>query len=333
MTQLSVHTVRGDTVESTHRVSVAVCDATGTLRARSGDVERRTFLRSAAKPFQALPLVLDGAAERFAVSDEELALACASHSSEPRHVAIAKVWLERLGLTEDDLACGPHQPLSLDFTVTEPGVEIAQPERPLTRATNNCSGKHTGMMALALHHGWETAGYHLPEHPVQQRVEAELREWAGITPEEVGRGTDGCGVVSFAISLRATAAAMARLATADTDAPRRVVGAMMRHPELVGGIGRLETALMATYTERLIAKVGAEGVYVAGIRDLGLGLALKVEDGSNWAAVVSLIAVLERLGLDPPPSSVLPQFAERPVLNTRDEPVGAMRAVGEIEVS
>jgi L-asparaginase II len=294
-------------------------------------VDRRTILRSAAKPFQALPLVLDGAAERFAVSDEELALACASHSSEPRHVAIARGWLERLGLTEEDLACGPHPPLSRDFTVTEPGVQIAEPVGPMTRAASNCSGKHTGMMALALHHGWETAGYHLPDHPVQQRVEAELREWAGITPDQVGRGTDGCGVVSFAISLRATATALARLVTAEADAPQRVVGAMMRHPEMVGGIGRLETELMQSYPGRLFAKVGAEGVYITGVRDLGLGLAMKVEDGSNWAAVVALIAVLDQLGLDPPPSSVLPQFAERPLLNTRFETVGALRAVGAVE--
>ncbi len=336
--QLVVEAVRGEVVESRHRVSVAVADAGGRLIAWSGDPELVTFLRSAAKPFQALPLLEDGAAARFGISQEELALACASHSSEPHQVELVRRFLERLGFSESDLACGPHRPLSADFALPEEGRQpwrtaSAKPEVPLTPLASNCSGKHTGMLALARHHGWPARGYHEASHPVQRRCHASLAKWTGLAAAGIPEAVDGCGVVTFAVPVRALAAAYARLGASPEPAARAVVAAMTSQPGLVAGSGRPCTALMSAYPGRVLAKVGAEGVYGAAILERQLGIGLKVEDGHNWAAVVALWAVLDQLGLDPPPSEILPRFAQLPVRNSRGEVVGALRASGRLHLA
>lgn len=331
MCALRVESTRAGIAESAHRISLAVTDAEGGLVASSGDPDHVTFLRSAAKPFQALPLVEDGVVERFALAGEELAIACASHSSEPGHLAIVRHWLERLGLSEDDLACGPHRPLSRDLAHREPGLKIDEPARPWTRVTSNCSGKHTGMLTLALRHGWPTEGYHREGHPVQQRVEQAFREHAALSATEVGRGVDGCGVVSFAVPLRAMARAFASLVASDGEAERTIVRTMVGNPYLIGGTGRPDSLLMELYEGRVLTKVGAEGVFGAALVDRGVGLALKVEDGNAWAALVALVTILAQLGLEPDPRRRLPHLAVRPVVNTRGEQVGELRATGEIE--
>ena len=337
MPDLLVRTYRGGVLDSEHRVSAAVCDPDGTLVARSGDPERSVIMRSAAKPFQALPLVADGAAERFAVTDEELALACASHNSERRQVAIVAGFLARIGCTEDDLACGPHRALIGDFSVplgdTRPAdeVEIAPP----SRLASNCSGKHTGMLALARHHGWDTAGYHVAGHPVQHRVKQVLAHYAGLAPGDLVEGVDGCGVVAFALPLVHMARAFGAFAADTAAAPSRIGGAMTGHPEHVAGHWRLCTEVMhdlsaEAHPGRVLAKVGAEGVYGAALIERQLGIALKVEDGGDAAAMPALVAVLQQLGLEPPAGSPLQRFAELAVLNTRWEPVGVTRAEGEL---
>jgi L-asparaginase II len=321
---------------------VAVVDAGGRLVAQAGDPDFVTFFRSAAKPFQALPLVEDGAAERFDVTDPELALACASHNSEPAQVAPVRGFLARLGLAESDLACGPHRPLAVDLAL-EPSVgrsggqAVAQgvrrsarpPVRP-TRLASNCSGKHTAMLALALHHGWPTRGYHEAGHPVQRRCKQVVAHWTELPGSVIGEAVDGCGVVTFAVPVKALALAYARLGVSDGPAARRVVGAMMANPHLVAGRGRPCTALMRAYPDRVLAKVGAEGVYGAALPEQGLGIGLKVEDGHPWAAVVALWAMLEQLGLDPPPRLTEPLFAEIPIRNTRGETTGSLRAAGKL---
>ena len=334
MSDFLVRAYRGGMLDSEHRVSAAVCHPDGTLVAAAGAPERLVITRSAAKPFQALPLVADGAAERFAVSDEELALACASHNSERRQVEIVAGWLGRLGCGEHDLACGPHRALIGDFSVpvgtTRPAdeVEIAPP----SRLASNCSGKHTGMLALAQHHGWETAGYHVTGHPVQTRAREALAGCAGLAPDALGEGVDGCGVVAFALPLRSMARAFATIATVGDDASRRVVRAMTKHPEMVAGHRRLCTELMQAYPGRVLAKVGAEGVYGAALLDRQLGIAIKVEDGSSPAAMPALVAVLDQLGLERPAGSPLGRFAELALLNTRWETVGVMRVEGELSI-
>jgi L-asparaginase II len=332
MTDFLVRSYRGGILDSEHRVSAAVCLPDGTMVAVAGDPGRAVITRSAAKPFQALPVVADGAAERFAVSDEELALACASHNSERHQVDVAARWLERIGCAEDDLACGPHRALIGDFSIplgdTRPADEVDV--APPSRLASNCSGKHTGMLALARHRDWKAAGYHLGGHPVQDRAREMLAHYAGLAPGALGESVDGCGVVAFALPLSNMARAFAGIVADTGDAPRRIVRAMSGHPEMVAGHRRLCTEVMQAYPGRVLAKVGAGGVYGAALIDRQLGIAIKVEDGGDAAAMPALMATLEQLGLERPSGSSLDRFAELPVLNTRWETVGVMRSEGEL---
>jgi len=328
MTDFRIEATRGDLVESVHRVSVAAVRADGTLVAAAGDPSLVTFWRSAAKPFQAMPLLEDGAADALAITPAELALACASHSSEPRHLAVADGLLRRIGATAADLACGPHPPLS-------PAVaeRVIREGIALTPLWSNCSGKHAGMLALARHHGWPLAGYTRPDHPVQRRIFAAVAHWTGMAPAAIGTATDGCTAVTFALPLGAMATAWARLGASAERGPARLRAAMAAHPELVAGRGRLCTELMAATGGRVLAKVGAAGVYCAAIPELGLGIALKVWDGDSESASVALLAVLEgvlaRTGLERvyDPAAVA-RHGARPVLNTRGAAVGSVRAAG-----
>jgi L-asparaginase II len=324
-----VQVTRGDLVESRHRLTIAVADATGRLVAWSGDPQTVTYWRSAAKFFQAVPLVADGAADAFGLGAEELALACASHNGEERHAALARGMLARAGAGEDDLVCGPHS--SLAESVAK--AMAARGERP-TKAHNNCSGKHAGMIAAGRHAGWGSEGYHVPSHPVQRRCLDEVARWTGIPVDGIPHGTDGCGVPSFAVPVASMAAAYARLgaAVAGDDVPtvpaasvaavRRLVAAVRAHPYLLAGTGRLDTELLEATRGRIIAKVGAEGVYSATIPDMRIGLALKVEDGSTRAAVPALLALLDQVA-----PGVVPELREQRipgVRNTLGQMVGAL---------
>src|SRR6266496_379141 len=218
-----VESHRGTILESRHRVHVAVVDTNGRLVAHAGDPEYRTFWRSAAKPFQALPLVEDGVAERFGLSRQDLALACASHSSEPAQVALVREFLQRVGCSERDLLCGPHRPLS-DAVASDYETRGVR----LTAVYSNCSGKHTGMLALARHHGWPTEFYARIEHPVQQRCLESVSRWTDVPREGLGIATDGCGVATFALPLRNMALAWARRGI--RDARRRIPHLASRIP-------------------------------------------------------------------------------------------------------
>ncbi|MDH3498400.1 MAG: asparaginase [Gemmatimonadota bacterium] len=330
MSTLRIEARRGQAVESAHRVSVAVVDAEGRRVAAAGDARFPTFMRSAAKPFQAMPVVADGAAARFAITSAELALACASHNSEWRQVEIVEGLLTRIGCKESALACGPHRALALDLGVHLAGESRPDDLWPAGRLASNCSGKHTAMLALAVSKGWPTDGYHRAGHPVQERCRGEVARWMDLRPEQIGEGIDGCGVVSFQVPLEAMALGFARLGVSDEPAAMAVRGAMLQHPELVAGRRRLCTAAMQAYPGAVIAKVGADGVYGVTLPTRGLGVALKVEDGHPRATMVALVAVLERLELAPSPRETLSRFAEFPLVNTRDEPVGVMRASGDL---
>jgi L-asparaginase II len=330
MTDLRIEATRGDVVESVHRVSVAVVQADGSLVAEAGDPRRVTFWRSAAKPFQALPLLEDGAADALGLTTEELALACASHSSEPSHLAVAEGFLRRIGATAADLACGPHIPLSpaVADRVTREGIA-------LTPLWSNCSGKHAGMLALARHHAWPMAGYTQPGHPVQGRILAEVARWTALPVTGIRTATDGCTAVTFALPLTAMAGAWARFGSAAAPGPGRLRSAMVAHPGLVAGTGRLCTELMAAGRGRVLAKVGAAGVYCAALPELGLGVALKVADGDSAAAAPALLAVLgallARAGLGRE-SDFFPIEARvgHPIANTRGITVGVVRAAGTL---
>jgi len=343
---MRVEQIRGGVVEAVHEVHVAVVDSTGGLVARTGDPELVTFWRSAAKPFQALPLLEDGAAARFGLTSEELALACASHSSEPDQVARVRELLGKIGCSERDLLCGPHPPLS---------DRVAQDYQTrglrLTAVYSNCSGKHAGMLALARHHGWPTEFYTRLEHPVQQRCLAEVSRWTEVGVGDIRTAVDGCGVVCYGLPLRNMALAYARLGNAEFGMRKaelagevargttpaapfrtphsalRIVEAMLRHPDLIAGEGRPCTEIMRAHPGRVIAKVGAEGVYCALLTQERLGVALKVADGHAVASALAMAAVLEELGLRPRPAGL----TTRPNVNTRGETVGELRVKGGLE--
>jgi L-asparaginase II len=287
---------RGERIESEHRVAYAVADATGRLVEAAGDVDRAVFPRSAIKPLQALALVESGAADRFAISEQELALACASHSGEPAHVALVQAWLARLGLDASALECGAHPPLHAPSA-----RHLAAEGRSPERVHNNCSGKHAGMITVACHLGEPIAGYSGADHPVQRLIAGTLCDMTGLA-ELPAPAIDGCGVPTWPIPLGRLAAAMARFAHPDglpagrPGACARLRAAMLAHPHLVAGTGRACTEIMVVAPQVLV-KTGAEGVYVACLLDQRLGLALKVEDGAARAAPVALLALLEALGV------------------------------------
>ena len=318
-----VEVTRGGRVESCHVVHVAVVHATRGLVAVAGDPAFVSFVRSAIKMFQALPLVEDGAAERFDLTAPELALCTASHNAEPFHLAAARAILFKAGVGEDALACGPHLPM---FAAA---ADALQRDGVAPRGIhNNCSGKHAGMLALARAHGWPIDGYHQLDHPVQRRVLDTLSHWSGIDSDRMHIGIDGCGLPTFALPLDAVALASAKFAAAPGgSAAARIVTAMTRHPEYVAGTDRLCTALMRVASGRLFAKTGAEGYYCAGAPSEGLGIALKVEDGAKRAAEPALLAVLHACNLlSSRELATLIKFAQPQVLNTRNEVVGEVRA-------
>ncbi len=329
---MRVEVWRGALIESRHRVRVAVVDGDGHLRAVAGDVDEPVFARSAVKPLQALPLVEDGGLARFGFVEPELALTCASHGGEPRHVETAMSMLARIGVEPEALACGPQAPTHAPSAVALQAAGIAP-----SRLHNNCSGKHAGMLALASMHGWPLNGYERAKHPVQRRMLGTISQWTEVPVDGIGTGVDGCGVVTFAVALRSLAGAFARVAAAARrvtaePAAAQVVGAMTHHPGMIAGEARLCTALMQVTEGRIFAKYGAEGVYCAGVPGAELGLALKVEDGSRRAAEVALLAVLRVLGvLGEEEMAALSAYAEPDVTNTRGEVVGRIRADVDLE--
>lgn len=293
-----------------------------------GDPGQPTYPRSAVKPLQALPLIESGAAGRFGLGDEELALACASHAGQPGHVARVAAWLARIGLDGTALECGAHWPSSV-----EAARALARQGGEPSALHNNCSGKHSGFLTTARHLGEEMRGYIGLDHPVQRRVAQALGEMADCEMSAVGHGIDGCGIPTYALPLSALAVAMARLAdpsglgAARTAAVARIRTAMAAHPWLVAGDGRLCTVAMRTAPQVLL-KGGAEGVYAAALPARGLGVAVKVADGAARAAEVAVLAVLDRLGAFTPEQRDSLAARMRPaVLNV------AGRRAGEVRVA
>jgi len=324
---VAIEVTRGSLVESRHLASLAVVDPAGRVVLRAGDPERPVYPRSAIKPIQALALIETGAAEAYGLGDREIALACASHNGEPRHVELASAWLETIGCSLDDLECGAHMPYA------ERDVEalIRAAHRP-SAVYNNCSGKHTGFLTVARHLGHPTAGYIRYEHPVQQRILGLLEGMTGLDLGQAPRGIDGCGIPTIGMPLGNLALAMARLADpADQPEPRqaacaRVRRAMAAEPFLVAGSGRFCTRVMTLTGESALIKTGAEGVYCAALTDLGLGVALKVHDGATRAAEVLMGEVLRRFGLlDDQSGDGLGRFLDFPVLNRVKLTVGQIR--------
>ena len=317
-------------MESRHRVHVAVARADGSLLAEMGDAEILTFYRSAAKPMQALPLVEEGIAEGMGLTDEELAVCCASHQGEPAHVEAARSILRKAGADETLLRCGAHAPYAADEA-----ARLARSGEEPKRIHNNCSGKHAGMIALAVGMGWDPADYHRADHPVQRRMIDEVVRWTGLPADRLPTAVDGCGVVCFAAPLSVMARSFAAFTAAadEGDAAERVVSAMTAHPFMVGGTGRTCTDVMEAAGGRAWVKLGAEGVYGGGLPGRGLGFAIKVADGGRRAVEPALVRLLEDLDvLSAGEVERLARHGNPEVRNTRGERVGEIRAAFHLPV-
>lgn len=290
-----IEVTRGGVVESRHRGSFAICDAEGHLVASAGAIDAPVFPRSAIKALQALPLVENGWADRFGLSDRELSLVCASHGGEPVHVATATAVLGKAGRDETALECGVHWPNN-----KAAARALAAEGRKPTALHNNCSGKHAGFICLACGLGVDPAGYVDPGHPVQRTVRGTLTEIYGY---DLGGdpGVDGCSIPTYPVPLRSLAHAFARFATGRGLGPQRQAAAsrlrraVAEHPVLVAGHGFLDTRLAERFGTRLFTKTGAEGVFCAAVPDLGIGLALKCDDGALRGSEAILLGLLAEL--------------------------------------
>jgi len=340
MNPVLVDVLRGGAIESAHRGALAVLDADGGVVARLGDIDRPIFPRSAVKLLQALPLVASGAADALALSDAELALACASHGGEERHAQTAAGMLAKAGLDADALECGTHWP----YNEVAARALAAHGQAP-SALNNNCSGKHAGFLCLAcaLHGGKPdlrqyVRGYVGAEHPVMREVTAALQAATGYDLANTPRGTDGCSIPTFALPLRQLALAFARVGTgiglsADhARAAQRLRAAVAAAPFMVAGSGRFDTRVMERLGARVLCKVGAEGVYCAALPERGLGVAIKIDDGNNARACeVVMAAVIEAfVALEDADAAFMRTLSEPPLTNWNGIEVGRLSAAAAL---
>ena len=334
MNPVLVEAFRGGAVESAHRGALAVVDADGGMVLALGDIEWPIFPRSAVKALQAMPLVAEGAADALGLSDEELALACASHNGEPAHVAAVAAMLAKAGADASVLECGAHWPYREAFQ-----REMAARGEAPNALHNNCSGKHAGFVCLAcrLAQGQPlrdyAKGYVRPGHPVMREVSAAMQAATGWDLARSPAGIDGCSIPTHAIPLRHLALAFARLATGHglsaghARAARRLRQAVARAPFMVAGTDRFDTRVMLRLGERVFCKVGAEGVYCAALPGRGLGVAIKIDDGNNArAAEVAMAALIEAfVALDDGEAAFMRSLSDVILKNWNGIEVGALR--------
>jgi len=339
-----VAVTRGGLLESVHRGSIAVVDGDGALLAACGEPAAEVFLRSAAKPFQAAPFLAAGGDRRFGLGAPEIALACASHAGEPFHVEAVARMLARGGFTERDLACGAHPP------TYEPAARaLVAAGRAPGAVHNNCSGKHAAMLLACRLAGEDPATYLDAAHPLQRRILRFLARMSGVDAERIGIAVDGCAAPVFRIPLERLARAYARLfaervrgeTAAERRARGRAVAAMTGEPRMVAGTGRFTTALLTEARGALVGKEGADGLYAVAVapeasRRLGgggpLGIAVKIEDGSDRGRATVVVEVLGRLGLLRGAGlGRLRRAAAGTVRNVRGDVVGAMEPVFRLE--
>ena len=339
MNPLLVEAMRGGTRESAHRGAVAIIDADGAVVASLGDIDRPVFPRSAVKVLQALPLIESGAADQLGLSDEEIAIACASHNGEPAHTTVVTRILAKCGLDASALECGTQWPTreAVQREMAAAGIEPSA-------LNNNCSGKHAGFLCLACRLGGSAdlrrfaKDYVGPEHPVMRTVTAALQAATGCDLARAPRGTDGCSIPSFAIPLRQLALAFARVGTGiglspgHAAAATRLRRAVARHPFMVAGTGRFDTRVMERLGERVFCKAGAEAVFCAAFPERGLGIAIKIDDGNNArASEVVMAATIEAfIALDDSAASFMRGLSDVTLRNWNGTEVGALRATPEL---
>lgn len=298
MSEVLVEVTRGPIVECIHRGDVAVVNADGKLLYYTGDAHKLTYMRSAAKPLQALEVVLSGAADRFNFTDKELSVMCASHYGEEFHLNTVESILKKLGLDKGQLLCGTTTSLNPEYA-----LKLANLGTVLTPVYNNCSGKHSGMLAVCVQKGYSLEDYTSPVHPVQIEMKNIISYMCKIDVNEIVVGTDGCTVPVFGMPLYNMALGFARLANPEKLAPEykkaaeRIFTAMNNSPEMVAGTNGFCSELMRITKGKLVAKLGAEGVYCIGVKGMGIGIALKIEDGGTRALSPAAMQALEDLNI------------------------------------
>ena len=319
-----IEVTRGPLVESRHEGIAAVVKPDGTVAAAWGDIDAAILPRSANKPIQAMAFVESGAIERFGLGNEHIALACASHYGEKRHVDTVRAWLAKVGLGEDDLECGAHMP-RLQASLED----LLRQGKTATAAHNNCSGKHSGFLSTAVQYGEPTRGYIKYDHPVQRRLREVMSDLCGLDANAFPYGTDGCGIPTLATPLKSLARAMAsmadpsRLSNKHAEAATRIRAAMNAEPFMMAGTGAFGTRINAALPGVAEVKGGAEGVFCGMLPGLGLGVALKMWDGAGRASEVAMAALLNHLGVLP--AERRDEILHPPVRNVVGLLVGEMR--------
>jgi L-asparaginase II len=324
--------VRGDAPESIHYGSVAVTDIDGNLLYGAGDPQAPMFTRSSLKPFQAMPVLASGAVAKYGYGDAEIALMCASHSGEPRHVNVVTSMLERIECRKEDLQCGIHPPYFYQWTETTP-----PPGAAYTTLQHNCSGKHSGMLTWCRHCAQPTATYLDPVHPLQQAIRRSVAHFTGVPEAALIRGTDGCSAPNYALPLAGLARGFARLSLEAEDseygdAPARIFAAMSKNPGLVSGERRPDLALMTTGQGDWAAKGGAEAMQAIAVKSRGIGIVIKISDGGTRALHPVTVAVLQQLGLlEDPQSTPMAAYHQPLQRNMRGVVTGRIQPVVELQ--
>jgi L-asparaginase II len=332
MSEVLVRAYRGDTIESIHHGAAAVVDLRGRLLRRAGDPDFVTFLRSSAKPFQALVVVQSGAAEAFGFTQREIAIIAGSHNGEPKHVRLVQRILRKIGLNKSHLQCGWHVP----HYYTARG--ITPPRKRFSSLQHNCSAKHAGMLAVCVNRGWNVSTYLSPRHPVQKLIAKTIAEVCEYPLRKMGTGVEGCGVPTFALPLRNMAVGFSKLRSflseerSVSQSLQVVADSMWKFPEMVSGKGRLDYDLAVASNRNILAKAGAEALHCAVVIDKGYGVAVKILDGSRRAIGPAALEVYRQMGvLGRTELRRLRQWDRPPVSDHKGKLVGRLEAAFKLK--
>ncbi|MFC5497198.1 asparaginase [Caenimonas terrae] len=321
---------RGDTLECQHAGAIAVVDTAGRLLAHAGDPQAMTFTRSTLKALQALPFMEADGPAKLGFDQRDIAMLCASHSGEPMHVAQVQHMLDRAGLSYKRLQCGCHVPYYVELGVGPAPAHIDERH-------HNCSGKHSGFLAYCVQHGLSLEDYLDPAHPLQEAIRRDVARAAGVPPQDLRLGIDGCSAPNYAMPLAGLARAYARLASGAQDGEfgasfAQLADAMVAHPELVSGTGRNDEAFMRAGRGDWVSKVGADGVQAIASRSRGQGIAIKIADGNKTALFAASVAALDQLGwLDERQREELLPWRAEVIANWRGTPVGERKPVFRLQ--
>ncbi len=327
LSEILVNVYRDKLIESIHRGDVVVVDKNGNNVYTVGDDQKLTYWRSAAKPFQALPLIYTGAAEKYDFTEKELAIMAASHSGEPKHVKVIRDILKKINLTENYLKCGIHPPLH-----KESAEELYKSGKEPGPVHNNCSGKHCALLALSKYHGWSLTNYNDIHHPAQRLIIKTISEISGRKEDSIYYGEDGCGVPVFGLTIKEMAFAYSRLANPlllpvkYRDAAEIITTGMEKYPDMIGGTDRFNTDLMKVTGRKLAAKSGAEGVFCIGVHG-NVGITVKIEDGNKRAVPPVILKILFNLNIiSEEEVKKLQKYRKPAVMNNLGHKVGKITA-------